>query len=194
MIPAALLGCAPNVAPVTLEAIIKVESGGDPLAIHVNGSPIQPPPARDAKEASRIAARFIARGYSVDLGLMQVNSRNLAALGVTVEQGFDPCTNIRSGAAILAADYGDAARALGEGQPALRAALSAYNTGDFHRGFENGYIARYYGSVGVPALAGDTRTPPVIVPAKEKIAPAPPNPYTSDTNAFEREPIDVRIE
>jgi type IV secretion system protein VirB1 len=34
---------------------------------------------------------------------------------------------------------------LGEGQAALQAALSAYNTGDFARGFANGYVARYYG-------------------------------------------------
>jgi hypothetical protein len=110
MIDALLLACAPNIAPATLEAVIRVESGGNPLAINVNGVRVQPPPATSAAEAARIAESYILRGYSVDVGLMQVNSRNLVALGMTVERVLDPCTNIRSGAAILAADYAEAAR------------------------------------------------------------------------------------
>ena len=88
---------------------------------------------------------------------MQVNSRNLAALGVTIEQVLDPCTNIRIGATILTAEYAEAVHSRGEGQPALKAALSAYNTGDFYRGFANGYVARYYGRDGVPVIAGTVR-------------------------------------
>jgi type IV secretion system protein VirB1 len=157
MIPAPLLACAPNVAPATLEAVIRVESGGNPLAIHVNGLRVQPTPATNAAEAARIAEGYILRGYSVDLGLMQVNSRNLVALGTTVERVLDPCTNVRDGAAILTADYAEAARTRGDGQAALQAALSAYNTGSFYRGFANGYVAKYYGPGGVPALAGGIR-------------------------------------
>ena len=107
-----------------------------------------------------MAERYIARGYSVDIGLMQVNSRNLAALGVTVEQVLDPCRNIHAAATILTADYAAAARTRGDGQAALQAALSAYNTGDFYRGFANGYVARYYGPGGVPALIGGVRMRP----------------------------------
>lgn len=191
MIPPALLACAPNVAPTTLEAIVQVESGGDPLALNVNGLTTQPPPARDAKEATRVAERYIALGYSVDLGLMQVNSRNLADLGLAVDAVLDPCTNIRAGAAILTADYAAAARTRGDGQPALQAALSAYNTGDFARGFANGYVARYYGPAGVPALAGAVR---VVAAAKHRTPLAPSNPLTADTSVFSREAIHVRIE
>ena len=194
MIPPALLACAPNVAPVTLAAVIGVESGGNPLAVHVNEGGEQPPPARSAQEAAQIAAHFIAHGYSVDLGLMQVNSRNLAALGVTIEQVLDPCTNIRSGAAILTADYDEAARTRGEGQPALQAALSAYNTGDFYRGFANGYVARYYGPNGVPALVGGVHQAAATAPAQRRTIAAAANPYTADTSIFAREPINVRIE
>ena len=53
--PAPLLACAPNVAPVTLEAVISVESGGNPLALNVNGLSVQPPPARDVREAAQVA-------------------------------------------------------------------------------------------------------------------------------------------
>ena len=193
MIPAALLACAPNIAPATLEAVVSVESGGNPLALNVNGLGVQPLSAHNAQEAAAIATSFIARGYSVDLGLMQVNSRNLAALGLTVEQVFDPCTNIRSGAAILTADYAEAARTRGEGQPALKAALSAYNTGDFYGGFANGYVARYYGPGGIPALAGGVEAAAVF-PAKHKPDTSAPNSYTADTSVFVREASDLRIE
>lgn len=196
MIAATLLACAPNVAPVTLEAIIQVESGGNSLALNVNGLRVQPAPPRNAREAVEIASHYIAAGYSVDLGLMQVNSRNLPALGYSIEQVFDSCTNIRGGAVILTADYAEAARTQGEGQPALQATLSAYNTGSFFRGFANGYVARYYGPGGVPALAGGLRKAAALqVPTLAREPPRPQeNPYTADTTVYAREAISVRIE
>ena len=80
--------------------------------------------------------------------------------------------SIRAGGTILAADYGRAAQQLGGGQPALLAAHSAYNTGDFARGFQNGYVARY---VSVPQLTGPASVSPVRRP------PPPANPYAADT-------------
>jgi type IV secretion system protein VirB1 len=85
------------------------------------------------------------------LGLAQINSENLSALGLTVEQVLDPCTNLRAGAAILSEGYARAMKVHGPGQQALQAALSAYNTGTLTRGFSNGYVAKYYGPV--PALS-----------------------------------------
>ena len=182
MIPAALLACALNVSPVTLEAVARVESGGNFLALNVNR--LQGPQPRPAgvADAVRIAASYTARGFSVDLGLMQVNSRNLPALGYTVEQVLDPCTNVAAGGRILTANYADAARRMGEGQPALQAALSAYNTGSFSAGFRNGYVAKYTGPGGVPALAGGVRQAAASMTAAGKpVAPkARPSPYTAD--------------
>jgi type IV secretion system protein VirB1 len=150
VIAAALLACAPNIAPATLEAVVAVESRGDPLAIHVNGVRVQPRRPADAAEAARVALAYIRAGYTVDIGLMQVNSANLPALGITVDQVLEPCANIRAGGTILTADYAAAAQRWGEGQAALQHALSAYNAGNFTRGFRNGYVARYYGRGGVP--------------------------------------------
>jgi type IV secretion system protein VirB1 len=189
--PPGLSACAPNVAPATLQAIVQVESGGNPLALHVNGISVQPAPARDAREAAEVAEGYIARGYSVDVGLMQVNSRNLLALGTTVDLVLDPCMNIRAGATVLTADYAAAARTSGDGQPALQAALSAYNTGDFYRGFANGYFANYYGPGGIPVLTGGVRE---TASATREGLPRPPNPYTADTSVFVREAMNVRIE
>jgi type IV secretion system protein VirB1 len=195
VIAATLLACAANVAPVTLEAVIGVESHGNPLALNVNrlAGP-QPHPAGVA-EAVQVAQSYIARGYSVDLGLMQVNSRNLAALGYSIEQVLDPCTSIRAGGAILTTNYAEAARRFGDGQPALRAALSAYNTGDFYRGFANGYVARYYGPGGVPALAGGVQQATVTAAAVMRAAPRPlPNPYTADSQVYVREATNVVVQ
>jgi type IV secretion system protein VirB1 len=188
MIAAALLACAANVAPVTLEAVMRVESGGNPLSINVNHLVGPQPHPATAAEAVTTAQSYIARGYSVDLGLMQVNSRNLASLGITIEQVLDPCANIKAGAAILTANYAEAVRSRGEGQGALQAALSAYNTGSFYRGFANGYVAKYYGPGGVPALAGGVQQAVLTAEAVKRAAPPkPPNPYTADTEVFVRE-------
>ena len=194
MIPAALLACAMNVAPVTLEAIVQVESGGNPLSLNVNhlAGP-QPHPATVA-EAVAVAQSYVARGYSVDLGLMQVNNRNLAALGYSIEDVLDPCTNIKGGAAILTANYAEAVRSRGEGQGALQAALSAYNTGNFYRGFANGYVAKYYGRSAVPALAGGVREATMTAAAVKRAAPPPPNPYTADTQIYVREVSSVHVD
>ena len=195
MIAAALLACAVNVAPVTLEAIIRVESSGNPMALFVNHWNGPQPRPTTVVEAAREAERFIQRGYSVDIGLMQVNSRNLAVLGYTVEQVLDPCTNLKGGASILTANYAEAVRVHGEGQSALRAALSAYNTGNFYRGFANGYVAKYYGPDGVPALArGELQAVVTAAAVKRAAPPPPPNPYTAETQIYVRETMNVRIQ
>jgi type IV secretion system protein VirB1 len=195
MIAAALLACAMNVAPVTLEAIIRVESGGRALALNVNGLRGEQPRPISVDDAASTARHYIAMGLSVDIGLMQVNNRNLAALGYTIEQVLDSCTNIRAGAAILTANYADAVRSRGEGQTALKAALSAYNTGNFSRGFANGYVAKYYGPNGVPALAGGVQQATAMAAAiKRAVQPPSSNPYTAGTQIYAREVSSVPID
>ena len=150
-----LPACAPTVHPYTMTEVVRVEHGS-PLALHVNGLPADKQPhARTKDEAVALASDWIARGYSVDLGLTQTNNRNLPDLHLTLEQvlGDDDtsmCANLRAGSTILTQAYGRAMGRYGEGQEALKAALSAYNTGNFATGFTNGYIARYYGPV--PAI------------------------------------------
>lgn len=136
--------CAPGVARQTIQAIIGVESRGDPLAIHVNSKiKVLFPKPRSREQAIEIANRLIANGYSVDCGLMQVNSQHLSDGGITTADLFDPCKNIRVGAKILTDDYTTAASIYRPGQEALLAALSAYNTGNFTSGFYNGYVEKY---------------------------------------------------
>ena len=132
--------CAPSVHPKTMAAIVMTESAGNQLAINVNGAR-NPRPAANLAAAIQTARTYIAAGYSVDLGLAQINSRNLARLGLTVEQMFVPCANLAASARILSMNYRAAGRA-GDAQQALRVAFSMYNTGHPARGFGNGYVAR----------------------------------------------------
>lgn len=140
--------CAPNVAPVTMMAIVKVESGGNPLAINVNGKQRLARQPRSLVEAVAWANWLVDKGYSVDLGLAQVNSKHLRRFGLTAETLFYPCYNIAAGAQILTENYTQATKKYGGGQSALRAAISAYNTGNHTAGFSNGYVRKVTGAVG----------------------------------------------
>ena len=123
--------CAPQVAPATLAAIMRVESGGNPLALHDNTT------GRSYQAATRQAAqallnRLVAAGHSVDVGLMQVNSRNFKAYHLTTNTAFDTCENVRAGGAILTAAWTQATSARLTGQAALYHAVQAYNSGNLH--------------------------------------------------------------
>ena len=156
--------CAPNVAPQTVAAIVQTESRGRPWALNVNGAR-QPRTPNSAADAAAIAKRYVAAGYSVDLGLGQINSRNMRKLGLTWETVFDPCTNIAALGRVLSENY----RAVADGrhpQTALRLALSMYNTGDASRGFRNGYVAKVVGNAGATdSVPTDLRDEPQPVAA-----------------------------
>ena len=131
--------CANFVSLHTLEAIVKTESGFDPLKIGVNGgSKLQRQPVNVA-EAVVTAEWLLANGYNIDLGLGQVNSANLSRVGLSVSEAFDPCQNLKAAGTIFNKSFQAAMQQYPEGQ-ALQVALSAYNTGNFVQGFRNGYV------------------------------------------------------
>jgi len=144
-----ILACAPQVAPQTVDMLITKESHGRPFAINVNGHRLRRQPT-SLQEAQAWAQWLVDRDYSVDAGLMQINSANWERLGLNAASVFDPCSNVRAGGTILTESYLRAARQYGPGQKALWAAVSAYNTGNFHDGFANGYVK---GAVEIAASA-----------------------------------------
>ncbi len=158
-----LLMCAPAVDPVTMAAVVKQESGGQPWVVNNNTSKKS---VVFASKAAAVAAALtaIGRGDSVDLGLAQINSKNLPALGLAVEQVFDPCTNLAAGATILAANYAKAG--------SLGGALSLYNTGRLDSNIGAAYARKVFGQAGVqvPAIPGG------------KLAELPKVPSSFDTN------------
>jgi type IV secretion system protein VirB1 len=146
--------CAPGVAPETLLSVVRVESGLDPLVISIN----RPAPSRvhptSLPDAVATATRLIALGSNIDLGLGQINSANLAPLGLGIADAFEPCLNLRAAGAVLKQAYQSQAPRPGREQAALRTALSIYNTGRADRGFRNGYVAKVSAAaaMSVPAL------------------------------------------
>ena len=153
MLPSAIIlglaaQCAPSVAPETIAAIVQTESQGFELAINVNGLGRKVAPATNVAQAIAIARFYVGKGHSVDLGLGQINSRNMKALGLTWDNVFDPCTNIAAAGAVLSGNY-HSVRAGLHPQRALRIALSMYNTGSQSRGFSNGYVGKVVGNAGI---------------------------------------------
>lgn len=138
--------CAPQVAPDTLHAIVMTESQGQPFQIGVNSGAALVRQPVSMPEAVATARSLLARGANFDVGLTQVNSDNFDKLGLTPENMFDPCTNLRAGAAVLQHNY-KRAREKGVRNP-LAAAISTYNTGSMSRGFGNGYVAKVYRNAG----------------------------------------------
>ena len=136
------------------------------------------PASREEAIALATELVFVQR-HSVDLGLMQVNSANLAGLGLSITDAFDTCRNIRAGSRILAAGYVAPGNG-GDTQPALIQALSRYNTGNPERGVTNGYVGRVQAAAEqvVPAirLRGEAAAPSgsSVAPVTSETLPLPP--------------------
>jgi type IV secretion system protein VirB1 len=107
--------CAPNLDQNLIVGIAKHESGLNPVVLHDNATSRSYAP-ETVSEALTLAAYLIhVQGHSVDLGLMQINSRNLAYLGLSESQAFDACHSIQAAATLFRA-------------------ISYYNTGSPTRG------------------------------------------------------------
>lgn len=139
-----LMMCAPAVDPVTMAAVVKQESGGQPWVVNNNSTRKSTVFASKA-EAVAAAVAAVGRGESVDMGLAQINSKNLPSLGLSVDQVFDPCTNIAAGSRILVAGY--------QRTGSLSGALSMYNTGRSDSKMGTTYAQKVFEHAGVQVAA-----------------------------------------
>lgn len=157
--------CAPDIHPQTFKGVVTTESTFNPFAIGVvNGKVARTP--RNQVEAIATAKELEKNGFNFSLGLAQVNRYNLAKYGETYETIFEPCRNIKAGAAILKDCYVRAKTKIADEQQALRAAFSCYYSGNFTRGFKPDRPGEpsYVQKVVTNALEMTSRT---IVPAVE---------------------------
>lgn len=97
---------------------------------------------RSREQAISWAKWLLQNGFVFDAGVAQVNSSNFHRYGVTAENAFDPCNNIRVGALILSDCFARALPRYGDPQIALRAAISCYQSGNFSTGFRTGYVQK----------------------------------------------------
>ena len=168
------LRCGPDVAPSTLASIARTESRFQPLTINDNTIRVEGVPATRAV-AVQIATRLLEAGHSVDLGVMQINSRNFTRLGLTPDTAFDPCRSIAAASAILVGAYTGGVNH-GAEQSALRAAISDYNTGSPLLGFENGYVHKVELAARTIVPALDVSSVPAPVDTKPLSPPAASTP------------------
>jgi len=186
----------PDAPLTTLRAIATVESGYSPLAISINNADkaasalglaegtlaLTRQPA-SLQEAVSWAKWLLARRLTVSIGLLQVNVEHLPQLGLSLEQAFEPCTNLRAGWMILNDKYRRAVAVLGKGQLALH--VASYNSGSLTFGFEPGYVER--------VVAAGSRTPPMqLAPPGDQFteqlsAPEPKESELPKTEAFGKE-------
>ena len=141
-----LVSCSPLVSPDTGVRLVRHESGGNPFAIGVNGPFIvRPQPASAAQAVATARLLLKTPGVkSIDLGLGMINTNNLASLGLTMEQAFEPCANLGAMQTVLLGSYRKWEQVDGPGELALQKALSEYNTGHPQRGLLNGYVKKIY--------------------------------------------------
>jgi type IV secretion system protein VirB1 len=147
--------CAPSAAIDTLQAVALTESALHPFALSLNYPATvagynglhnqevylsRQPQTLD--EAIHWTRWFHSHGYTVSIGLMQINSENAARHGVTVRQLFDPCTNVAIGARVLAEIYSTTQHSTKPDVNSLMSTFSAYNSGSFTTGLRNGYAAK----------------------------------------------------
>lgn len=134
--------CAPEVDSTTQAAIIAVESGGSTWILHDdNDNRVYDPPSRKVAEAtltaliSRNRSAYASSDRGIDVGLAQINTNNLAYLGVSANDLLDPCTNLHASARIIVDAYVRERTMLSQeggwrgDEIALRRALQDYNSG-----------------------------------------------------------------
>jgi type IV secretion system protein VirB1 len=159
------------VAAETIATFAYAESRFNPNAVYDNTDRRGYAPETQA-EASSLSAKLLAQGHSIDVGIMQINSRNFRRVGLDHLTAFDPERSIRAGVEILA----DAYRVCSDGKSPepLRCMASIYNTGRRTAGERNGYVARIYeaAEVLVPAIRKALPEKPATAPEPAK-APAP---------------------
>lgn len=184
--------CAPHVHISTLAAVVRHESGFNPLIIGVNEKPHRTIVPASRQDAAQQVRKLLAGGKNFDVGYGQINVTHWAPLGVTPEKILDPCVNLAYAQRVLVDCYRRAARHHGPGQHALYASLSCYNTGTLSRGFHNGYVEKVLAGarLAVPALAPPPRHPRPLKPALASTRKASPaaaatkSPPTARTDAF----------
>lgn len=132
--------CSPSIDPAIVQAIVKTESSFNPFAIGVNrGNRLAKQP-NSFGEAVQVAKRLLTQGVNIDMGLGQINSANMNWLNLSVEQAFNPCSNLQALQYVYLHCYNKAGNT-GLGDRVQRA-FSCYNTGNFTKGFNNGYVAK----------------------------------------------------
>ena len=125
--------CGPEVDPVTTAAIVRLESDYQPLVIRDNTLHQSWRP-RTLQQAREQVSALERQGHQLAIGLMQVSTPWIHALGMRSEQLLDACWNIRIGTGIVARSFQQCEQGGAPPYQALACALSMYWSGSGVRG------------------------------------------------------------
>lgn len=133
-----------NVPTKIVQMIIQEESSKKPFAVNVNkdGKSFVSFNPKTKDEAKKLASNYIEKGFSVDVGYMQLNSDNFSRLDTSLDEALDPCKNIYFASTVYFNFYQKTDNKKTKLER-VKESLSAYNTGSYINGFKNGYVAKY---------------------------------------------------
>jgi type IV secretion system protein VirB1 len=175
--------CAVNVAPSTMQAIITTESKSNPLAIGINkGYKLKYQPK--SNDQAKAWVNYLEKNnFNFDVGLAQVNIKNIHRYGYKAADALNPCINLKMASDILRKNYKSAISGSRNQTEALQKALSAYNTGNYQSGFRNGYVQKIYANATV--TTNMTNTPPIEKTSTKSAI----KPYAQDRSKPHRQTI-----
>ena len=136
--------CAPLIDPQIIQQIVMVESKFNPYAININAKAKLSRQPNNITEAVLTAKNLVQLGYNIDVGFAQINYTNFDFVGLILEDAFNPCKNLQAAEKILLYNYRLAFSKYHDVNAAIYAAVSAYNTGSFSKGFQNGYVQKIF--------------------------------------------------
>lgn len=108
-----LAACAPHSDPRFFASIVSIEATnptlGAPDTNAIDDDTTRTSYFLQSKpEAIALATSLLAQGHVLDLGVAQVNDSNLAGLGHSVADAFDPCMDLQMGEKILVGGWNTA--------------------------------------------------------------------------------------
>ena len=145
--------CAAGVDSRLFTSLVRQESNFNPYAIGLDGKAVLKTQPKSYEEAVKTAVNLAREGKGFSVGLAQVHISNVVRYGMTWEQAFDPCMNLRVGSAIYRNFYAQAIKAGYRADGATFAALRGFNSGSVHNPVSNGYARDILGRVGIPSAA-----------------------------------------
>ncbi|MBI5681843.1 MAG: transglycosylase SLT domain-containing protein [Deltaproteobacteria bacterium] len=92
-----------NINPLLLQAIATVESNNHPYAINVNknGRSVKTVYPTSKKSAIEQIKNLDRLGYNYDIGIGQINVKNIKGYGMDPKELFEPCKNLHASAMLL---------------------------------------------------------------------------------------------
>ncbi len=149
------LGCDIDVPAQHMSAIVRVESAAYPFSVGVVGNSLNRQP-KDLEEAKQLVSTLQKEEYNFSVGLAQVNKNNFAAFGLSEENMFNKCDNLKAGSQILNACY--------KKYDDWSKAYSCYYSGNDTTGFSHGYVQKVLSNINKPVLTKTVLLSPANFP------------------------------